>query len=68
MTSFGQMLKKLRKEKRWTQTELSEKTGISVVQICQLEQGKYKPSSKTLTKLVNVFGVDFETLYNATLR
>ena len=68
MTSFGQMLKKLRKEKRWTQTELSEKTGISVVQICQLEKGKYKPSSKTLTKLVNVFDVDFETLYNTTLK
>lgn len=65
--TFGQMLKKLRKEKRWTQTELSKKAGISIVQICQLEQGRYKPSSKTLTKLVNVFGVDFETLYNTTL-
>lgn len=66
--TFGQMLKSLRKERRWTQSQLSEKIGISVIQICQLEQGKYKPSSRTLNKLVNVFGVEFETLYNATLK
>ena len=66
--TFGQMLKSLRKERHWTQSQLSEKIGISVIQICQLEQGKYKPSSRTLNKLVNVFGVEFETLYNATLK
>jgi repressor LexA len=65
MTEFGQMLKKLRKERNWTQTELSEKSGISKVQVCHLERGKFTPTPKTLAKLVKVFDIDFETLYKA---
>lgn len=67
-TSFGQMLRKLRKERKWTQEDLSKKIGISKIQICHLEKGHSIPSSSTLNKIVKVFGVDFDTLYDATLR
>jgi repressor LexA len=63
MSTFGQVLRSLRKEKKWTQVELSEKSGISKIQICHLERGKSNPTPRTLSKLVKVFDVDFETLY-----
>jgi transcriptional regulator with XRE-family HTH domain len=56
-------LKELRKEKRWSQQKLAEKTGLSFNAITKIEQGLAKhPTLKTLLKLADVFNVSLDKL------
>ena len=48
---FGQALRKLRKEAKYTQVKLAELAGISAAYISQLETGKKKPTDRVITKL-----------------
>lgn len=49
--NFGSILKQLRYEKKITQKELSEKSGISKIQISKLENNIQKPKFFTIEKL-----------------
>ncbi len=56
-------LKKLRKERNWTQQKLAEKAGLSFNAITKIEQGAAKhPTLKTLLKLADAFGVSLDVL------
>lgn len=55
-------LKQLRKEKAFTQIELSERSGLSQSFIHDLETGKKDPTLKTLHKLAIALGVPVSTL------
>lgn len=54
---IGQRVKNLRKEKGWSQEELSKKSKLRQPQISRLEAGVHSPSFKTLEKIANALGV-----------
>jgi transcriptional regulator with XRE-family HTH domain len=60
--SFGEKLKSLRKEKRWTQKELSEKIGTYQSLITDYENGIKMPRAETLSKIAVVFSVSVDYL------
>ena len=53
----GSRLKKLRKEKGLTQTELGEMLGVGKSAVCCYEKELRSPSSETIMDLVNIFAV-----------
>lgn len=55
--TFGDKLKKLRKEHKFSQSELADKIDMSQQSIAFLETNKRKPSQKTLKKLSDFFNV-----------
>lgn len=59
---FSDILKKLRKEKRITQLELSEIIGVERSSIGKYESGKAIPSPAVLMALSDFFGVSVNTL------
>ncbi len=48
----------LREKHQLTQVELSEKTGIPQAQISRIERGVISPTTTTLAKIAEAFGVD----------
>lgn len=56
---IGYGIKKLRKEKKITQTQLSEKSGINGNYISDLENGRNNPTDKTIKKLLEPLGVSY---------
>lgn len=61
-TILGEKLKKLRKEKKITQTKLSEKLGLSPRYIAKVEVGLANPSMEIFKKLADFFQVPIEYL------
>lgn len=59
---FGEILKKLRKEKKMTQAELAELFGYSHVAVVKWENGTREPDIETLIKLADYFGVSVDYL------
>ncbi len=59
MLTIKEILKKYRKEKKYTLDEASEKTGISSVTLCKYEKGKVLPTVENLYKLANIYGFDY---------
>ena len=50
-------IKKIRQEKKWTQTELGEKVGVLKQQIYDWERGHNEPRMPAIKKLAKVLGV-----------
>ena len=67
-TTFGESLKKLRQEKNLTLVELSSKSGVTHIQINNLEKGRCKPSANTLYKLSRALDVSYDYLFNESLK
>ena len=55
-------LRSLRERLFLTQPELAEKAGISHITLNRLENGKQKPSFKTIRKLAKALGVEPEDI------
>ena len=51
-------IKKYRKQKGYTQEQLSELAGISTDYLSEIERGKKKPSIDTLYAIVNVLEIE----------
>lgn len=60
--SLGNKIKKLRKEKHWSQLELAEKLEVHVTHISRLETDRYNPSLELLKKLAELFEVTTDYL------
>ena len=60
---IGDIIRELRKEKKWTQKTLSEKSGIHEVQIRRYENNQSLPRDAQLTKIANALGVDKDYFY-----
>lgn len=58
----GENLKRLRKKKGLTQTQLAERVGVTYQSIGQYERGETSPSGKTLKKLADALDVGFYDL------
>ena len=56
-------LRRIRKERKLTQKELSRKTGISNVNLCRYETGNRKLPVETAKKIACVLGVEWYNLY-----
>ena len=59
---IGEKIKKYRNIKNITQSELSDKSGISRSHIASIETGKYNPSLETLKKLAHALSISLESL------
>lgn len=57
------LIKQLREEKHYTLKKLSDITGISTVQLKNIEDGKNKPSGVTLYKLSQALDYDYDVLF-----
>jgi transcriptional regulator with XRE-family HTH domain len=55
--AIGQRIKKIRKEKRFTQEKLAEILEISTVYVSQMENGKTKLSLEMLVRIANLLNV-----------
>jgi len=76
--SFGQKLRKLRKERGWSQDEFGKLAGIHGRHVGKYEIGHAMPNAETAVKLSEVLGVsidfllrddlDEDTVYGAPLR
>src|SRR3979490_430271 len=51
----GSRIRELRKGRRLTQTELSEKIGVAQSDLSRMEQGEYKVGLDTLFKILQAF-------------
>lgn len=64
---FGEIIKKLRIEKEWTQEYVANKLNISVGALSRYETGMYEPKSLDLIKdFANLFSVSTDFLLGKT--
>ena len=62
----GSRIRELRKGRRLTQTELSEKIGIAQSDLSRMEQGEYKVGLDTLFKILQVFDLKMGEFFEET--
>ena len=62
MNKIGQYIKKLRKEKGLTQTQLADKLNISFQSVSKWEVGETLPDTNILLPLCNELGTTVDTL------
>ncbi len=60
--SLGDNIKRLRRDKAWTQGDLSDKTGIKLGHISKLERDESDPKLETIYKLMNAFNCSADAL------
>jgi transcriptional regulator with XRE-family HTH domain len=59
---FGRKLRKLRRQKGWTQSYMAEHTGIGRAHLSNLETGKKEAGLRTLEILAKSFGMSLPQL------
>jgi transcriptional regulator with XRE-family HTH domain len=64
-STLGSRVKALRLQKRWTQKELSERSGISTPHISSIERGKRNPSLQYAMKLSEALDVPVQYFCDA---
>ncbi len=62
--TIGDKISQLRRERKWTQSELAERAGITQNQVSRIEKGKTRPRGSTIQGLADALGVDPEDLEN----
>ena len=60
--ALGTRVKELRKQRSWTQKELSEKLGIRFGQLNKYESGLHTPPVDKLVQLAEIFGTTIDFL------
>lgn len=68
MIPFGQILQRLRNEKRWSQSKLAEKLGLSASQVANYEIGRRLPSLQILIDMARILGVSTDYLLGVELK
>ena len=59
---IGDMIAKIRKEKRMTKTELAKLTGINIGHLTHIEKGERNPSHKALKNICKALDVPYQQL------
>ncbi len=62
----GSRIRELRRGRRLTQTELSEKIGVAQSDLSRMEQGEYKVGLDTLFKILQVFDLKMGEFFGET--
>lgn len=60
--TFGDRIRKLRKDRNWTQIELGERAQINIHNVSRYEKGHIAPSRQTAERFASAFGVSPEEL------
>lgn len=60
---LGQKIRKLRKEKQFSQEHFSELLDLNPRQIVRIENGESFPTAENLTRIADVLGVRVEELF-----
>ena len=60
--NFGEKIKLLRKEKGWSQEELSKKIETDTRQVSLYENNKVAPSAETIVRISKVFNISIDYL------
>lgn len=60
--AIGLRIRKLRKQKFWTQEKLAEKAGIAPDYLCRIESGKKHPSLKTILLVASALNTTVDDL------
>ena len=60
----GQKVRRLRKERGMTQSELASRIGIIQSDLCRMEKGEYKVGLDTLFKVLEVFGMNIGEFFD----
>lgn len=60
MEKFGDLLRRIRKEKNIRVKQLSDSSGITMAQIRNLETNKCKPNAVTVAKLSKALEYEFD--------
>lgn len=63
LNQLGKRIAYLRKQRRWSQEELSFESGVHKNYICDLENGKRNPSIITLSKLALALKITLDELF-----
>src|SRR5512141_3035771 len=66
VTLVGSRIRELRKGRRLTQTELSEKIGVAQSDLSRMEQGEYKVGLDTLFKILQIFDLKMGEFFGET--
>jgi len=61
--SIGDRLRRLRKERRLTQSELARQIGIQQSDLSRMEKGEYRVSLDNLFKILSVFDLDMTEFF-----
>ena len=64
--TIGNMISDARNASKITQEKLSEITGLSRSYICDIENDRYRPSIKSLSKIAKVISLDLNFLTEMT--
>jgi transcriptional regulator with XRE-family HTH domain len=64
----GRRIRRLRKERRLTQTELSSRIGIQQSDLSRMEKGEYRVSLDTLFKILAEFDVSIGEFFDDVAR
>lgn len=62
-TNIGQLVRKLRKDKDWSQTELGEQAGCSFSAISRFEHGTLFPPTLKLARIVGAFEMSLSEFF-----
>lgn len=62
MTDFGERLKLLRTDKKYTQAQVAKKLNKTKAAICNYENGQKFPSLQTLIDIAELFNVSLDYL------
>ncbi len=62
--NFGEKLRDLRNEKKWTQPELADAIGIEQSYLSKLENERSMPSDNTLSRILEAFEIEIGELLN----
>lgn len=62
--NLGKNIKRLRKEKGWSQTQLAEQVGCHLSNITRIETGKYTPALETVAQISKILDVQIDYLVN----
>jgi transcriptional regulator with XRE-family HTH domain len=60
--NFGEKIKQLRKEKGWSQEQLSKHIDTDTRQVSLYENNKVSPSAETIIRIAKVFNVSIDYL------
>ena len=63
LESLGHRVRYLRKQKRWSQLELSLRASVNKNYICELEKGRRNPTLEVLERIANAFEISLEFLF-----
>ncbi len=62
LIKFGERIKTLRKEKKWSQETLADETGFHRTYIGMIERGERNPSLININVFAETFGMSFSEL------